>query len=174
MEILNTQLQEQFAEMHVLTTQLASAKRSGTEAPFERKKPYTVQTWRHKYKGEKVKVNDIIWHFCRKDHWSDCKPHNVMYCCHTTKEYDEWRRKFDAKKEALKESGPDIEVIEGPNKRDRDTSTPALKPAPDDDAKKKRLALSDSIQSALTTQMGMTAGHWKSVWEEACEESRNY
>ena len=63
--------------------------------------------------------------------------------------------------------------MEGPNKRDRDTSTPAEKPAPDDDAKKKRLALSDNIQAALTTQLGMTPDHWRSIWDDAYEETGN-
>ena len=61
-------------------------------------------------------------------------------------------------------------------KRDRDTSTSVTTSAAKhsgDKASKKKLALSDSIQSALTTQLGMTPDHWKSVWEEACKESGN-
>ena len=111
--------------------------------------------------------------FCRKDHLSDGKLHNGMCCRHAPEEHDEWRRKHDAEKAALKESGPDVEEIEGPKKRDQDTSTPAVKPAPDNDAKQKRLALSDNTQAALTTRLGMTPDHWRSIWDEACEETGN-
>ena len=113
--ILTTKFQEQSAKVYVLTTQLASSKDAGTKNPSERNnKPYTVKPWRLDYKGEKVKVKGIVWNFCPKDHWSDGKLHNGMYCRHTTEEHDEWRHKFDAEKEGLKDSGPEIEVIEGP------------------------------------------------------------
>ena len=87
-----------------------------------------------------------------------------MYCTHKP---DEGHKEWHAKKQER-----NAQNKENHGKRDRDTSTPAPHPAPAE-SNKKKLALSDSIQSALTTQLGMTPDHWKSVLEEACKESGN-
>ena len=101
-----------------------------------------------------------------------------MYCKHPTEGHDEWRRDADARRLVTRgksnyHRSPVIEVVEPPKvdgaivpSEKRDSST-----LPEQN--KKRLALADNIQAALTTQLGMTPDHWKSIWDEACEETGN-
>ena len=130
---------------------------------------YTVKPWRLEYKGEKVEVGGRIWNFCRGDHWSGGIKYNGMYCQHKTEEHDAWRKEMDAEKQKNGYSS-EVKVIEGPK---TDETPSASKEETLKAAKTLKLGLSDSLQAALTTQVGITPDHWRSVWEEACEESGN-
>ena len=172
---LTTKLQELEEKLEVATNQGHQSSSHGYSNGT--KTMYTVKPWRLEYNGESFKVNGEIWHFCRKDHWSNGTKYNGMYCKHTTEGHDEWRRDFDAGKAAKGKSNnhqsPIVEVVEPPkvdgsivpDKKQDGSTLP--------EQNKKKLALSDNIQAALATQVGMTPDHWKSVWDEACEETGN-
>jgi hypothetical protein len=179
--ILTTRFEEQSKQMTALATELGQLKASGggggnpTGGPRANtgKGRWMIDEWRltkvenGKEFGEiqhpKNKSDERPYYFCEDGHFNEGKKVG-MYCTHKPGDgHKEWYAAKLAKKAEQK-------VNRG--KRDRDTSIPAAKPSPDEPSKKK-LALSDSIQSALTTQLGMTPDHWKSVWDEACQESGN-
>ena len=92
-----------------------------------------------------------------------------MYCIHKPGAgHKEWEvNKLARRKEDKERRG----------KRDRESPALATQPptpvVPTNDANKKRLALSDNIQAALTTQLGVDPDHWKSIWDDACAETGN-
>ena len=174
-------------KMEVMTTELTNLKAAGAGAgkPADTSKAkagkvnrWTIHPWRLKKinNGKEfgeicnpMYANDTRQHyFCEDGHYCDGKKVG-MYCTHKPgARHDEWCARKLARRGAEKERR---------GKRDRDSPALATQPptpaAPADDANKKRLALSDSIQSALTTQLGMAPDHWKSIWDEAYEESGN-
>ena len=183
--ILTTKFEEQSKKMSAMATELSNLKSSGAGNSTPSNGPksddgktrWAIDEWRltkvdnGKEFGEirhpKNKSDERPYYFCEDGHFNEGKKCG-MYCTHKP---GEGHKQWYAAKQAR---NAERKVNRG--KRDRDTSTsattPAIKPS-GDDASKKKLALSDSIQSALTTQLGMTPDHWKSVWEEACEESGN-
>ena len=85
-----------------------------------------------------------------------------MYCNHTTQEHDAWRIEKDKEKAAKRykpsEEEPVIKVIKGSCNNTDGT---------------KKLALSQSLQAALTTTCGITPSEWNDVWASSCQETGN-
>ena len=115
-----------------------------------------MKPWRLEYKGEKVEVGGRIWNFCRGDHWSGGIKHNGMYCRHKTEEHDAWRKEMDAEKQKNGYSS-EVKVIEGPKTDETPSASKeeTLKPA-----ETLKLGLSESLQAALGTNVGITPDHW--------------
>ena len=94
--------------------------------------------------------------------WSVC-----TYCNHKPGAgHIAWRKKVDDWKEKRR------------NKRQRDTQGDSDKktppePANDDAANAKKLALSQSLQAALTTTCGISPTEWNDVWASCCSETGN-
>ena len=184
--ILTTKFEEQSKQMRAMATELSKLKAagSGTPNPSNDQKSddgkstrWTIEDWRlNKVDNGKEfgeirhptnKNDERPYYFCEDGHYNDGKKCG-MYCTHKPGEgHQQWYAAKQARNAERKANR---------GKRTRDTSntdtTSATKPSGDDSSKKK-LALSDKIQAALTTQLGMTPDHWKSVWEEACEETGN-
>ena len=162
---LTTTLESQGKEIEELKRQRSTPVSDQNTHPQGRKPPFVVKPWRLKYKGEEVEVEGRKWYWCTKDHWSDGVKYNGMYCDHTTEEHDSWRKEKDADKNKrfkAREEEPTIKVIKGPNEK---PSSP--------DAKGKKLALSNSLQSVLTTEYGLTPDQFNHMWNQCCSESGN-
>ena len=82
-----------------------------------------------------------------------------MYCTHTTAEHDAWRKEQDERR----------------RKRYGDSKKSEDKPPSSntDDAAKKKLALSESLRTALCTQAGLSSDAAERIWDEACRDSGN-
>lgn len=184
--ILTTKFEEQSKKMSAMATELDKLKASGGGNPNPKDGPksndgkstrWAIDEWRlTKVNNDKEfgeirhptnKNDERPYYFCEDGHFNNGKKCG-MYCTHKPGEgHVQWYAAKQAR---------NAERTKNRGKRDRDTSTadttPATKPS-GNEASKKKLALSDNIQAALTTQLGMTPDHWKSVWEEACEESGN-
>ena len=122
-----------------------------------RNTPYTVAAWRLEKKEESLTKDEIEWHWCTKDHYSAGIVHNGMYARHKTCDHDTWRADFDAKKA----------------KRNPTSTTPSTTPASAPDASTKKLALSESLRTALCTQAGLSSDAADRLWSDACKESGN-
>ena len=123
--------------------------------------PYTVRAWRlEKTNGDSFEKEGQTWHWCTKDHWSGGKVHNGMYCHHATKDHDAWRIEQDKAYAS---------------KKTKASTTPAA-PTPASnktEAETKKLALSDKLRTALTTQAGLSSEAYSKIWDEACKDSGN-
>ena len=97
------------------------------------------------------------WHWCMKDHYHDGAVKNGMYAPHKTSEHDAWRKAHD-EKQGRKH-----------NSYKKDDATPST--APSADAKK--LALSESLRTALCTQAGLSTQEAARLWNDACKDSGN-
>ena len=126
------------------------------------RQPHTVEEWKLKHEGETKHKYGKVYHWCTKDHWSNGIKHNGMYQLHSTADHDEWRKAKDAEKAAKKQSeaaGSDVSN----NQPNAGTS----------EAEKKKLALSDKLRAALTTQAGLSQEAFGRIWAESCSESGN-
>ena len=123
------------------------------------KKPYTVKPWRLECKGETCINGSNTWFWCKGDHYSNATKYNGMYCTHKTEDHDAWRKALDDEK--AKKNG------------DKKVSfAPATGEAPTEPAQK-RLALSEKLRTALTTQCSLTPEAYSQIWEDACRDSGN-
>ena len=115
-------------------------------------------------------MQGTTYHWCTGDHWSGGVKHNGMYANHPTSEHDNWRIETDAKRETKygnkrsDTSGPT--VLPG-------TTTSSDTPTVVSDASQKKLALSESLRTALCTQAGMSSDLADRIWTEACRDSGN-
>ena len=139
---------------------------------------FTIHPWRLKKINNGKEFGEITnpdnpsdkhpYYFCEDGHYSDNKKVG-MYCIHKPGAgHKDWEEKKLARRKEDKERR---------GKRDRESPALATQPptpvVPTSDAKKKRLALLDNIQAALTTQLGMAPDRWKSIWDKACKETGN-
>lgn len=122
------------------------------------KQPYTVKPWRLEFKGNTVDKNGTTYHWCTGDHWSAGIKYNGMYCTHKTEEHDAWRKQQDESRKRR---------FEGTNRTSNTQS------GGNDDAKKKKLALSESLRTTLCTQVGVSSEVADRIWAEACRDSGN-
>ena len=170
---LATQVEQLKAEVNRTTIALAtvSTKKealSGADAGAPsinrrgKRQPYTVKEFRLQFKGDSIMVGGQQYFWCVKDHYSGGQKYNGMYCLHKTDEHDAWRKELDE----LKHKQRQARGSSAPR-----TSTTA--PKPDGDAEKKKLALSESLRTALCTQAGLTQDVADRIWNEACKESGN-
>ena len=176
-------------KMNVMTAELTRLAASGggggkptaapkTEAGKAITNRFTIHEWRLKKINNGKEFGEITnpdnpsdkrpYYFCEDGHYSDGKKVG-MYCIHKPGAgHKEWEvNKLARRKEDKERRG----------KRDRESPALATQPptpvVPTNDANKKRLALSDNIQAALTTQLGVDPDHWKSIWDDACAETGN-
>ena len=60
----------------------------------------------------------------------------------------------------------EVKVIKGPK---TDETPPASKEETLKPVETLKLSVSESLQAVLTTKVGITPDHWRSICEEACE-----
>lgn len=86
-----------------------------------------------------------------------------MYACHPPGKdaHDKWRKEMDAERERR-------------GKRNHNNQAPPAgsETVVNDDTKKK-LALSEKLRTALTTQAGLSQEAFTRIWDESCKESGN-
>ena len=132
----------------------------------EKKAPYTVKPWRLEHKGDTVTVDGDTWHWCTKDHYSGGNTYNGMYAKHDNSGHDAWRKEIDDKREAnhraRKGAGGGANTPGAP-----------VAPTPANMNPTKKLALSESLRTALCTQAGLSADVADRIWTEACRDSGN-
>jgi hypothetical protein len=122
---------------------------------------WKVAEWRLKYDGDTKKDKDgNVYHWCKEEHWSGGVAHNGMYARHLPGKHDEWRKEMDEQRRKRRE------------KFTRDTP-PAGSKTVVNDATKKKLALAESLQTALATQAGLSQQAFSNIWTESCKESGN-
>ena len=122
-----------------------------------RNTPYTVAAWRLKKKGESQTKYGIEWQWCTKDHYSGGVVHTGMYAHHKKYEHDAWRKDFDEKKANGKTS----------------KAYPSANPSTAPNAYAKKLALSESLCTAMCTQAGLSSEVADRLCFDACRESGN-
>ena len=122
---------------------------------------YTVPDWRLKHDGDsKVGPDGVTtYHWCKDGHWSGGEQVH-MYVTHAPGKHAEWRKEIDEKKERR-------------GQFDKESSTPAASETVVNDATKKKLALSEKLRTALTTQAGLSQEAFARIWDESCRDSGN-
>ena len=125
---------------------------------------YTVKPWRLEFKGETIEKDGTTHYWCRGGHWSGGVKHDGMYCTHKTSEHAAWRKAQDERNERRRQRPGGRPPS---NQGDKPPSNP---PA---DAQAKKLALSESLRTALCTQAGLSSDVADRIWQEACRDSGN-
>lgn len=124
---------------------------------------HEVDSWRLvEQKGGCVFHDGRLWSFCKGDHWSGGVKYNGMYCTHNTDNHEAWRKHRDEekKKRQLAKVGTESAEEEKANTEKPDAST-------------KKLALSEKLRTALTTQAGLSQDAFSRIWEEVDRDSGN-
>ena len=121
------------------------------------KNPYTVAPWRLEKKEETITKEGIEWHWCTKDHYSGGEIKNGCYARHRTCDHYSWRKDFDEKKSKGKHP------YDKSNESSKYDTAPAVK----------KLALSETLRTALCTQAGLSSDAADRLWSNACKDSGN-
>ena len=143
-----------------LATKADPAAAGTTPTRRGKKQPYTVEAWRLVKTTDTVEVKGTTWHWCTKDHYSGGEVHNGMYAKHDCAGHDAWRKDIDDKRAKNKQGTPVPPAA---------ATTPTTPTVPND----KKLALSESLRTALCTQAGMSADAADRLWTEVCRDSGN-
>lgn len=88
-----------------------------------------------------------------------------MYCTHSEAEHDAWRKAIDEKNAQRYNKGKSDKS----STESSDSSAASAK----SDAEKKKLALSESLRTALCTTAGLSSEVADRIWTEACRDSGN-
>ena len=88
--------------------------------------------------------------------------YNGMYCTHNTDNHEAWRKHRDEEKKKRQLAKVGTESAE---------EEKAITEKPD--ASTKKLALSEKLRTALTTQAGLSQDAFSRIWEEADRDSGN-
>ncbi len=116
--------------------------------------------WRLKEDGKYKTVNGHKWHWCTGKHWAEGKEvHGLYINCHEEGAHDEWQKKSE---EAYQKRQAERRSKYQKHTPSNDSSTVV-----NDDTKKK-LALSERLRTAMTTQAGLSNDAFSRIWAE-CE-----
>ena len=163
-----TNLERKYEELKKEKVQPAQAVPDNDGSDSNKKKtPYTVKPWRLEYKGDEIEHNGVKNFWCKGDHWSGGQKHNGMYCTHDTAGHDAWRKAIDADKSKYGRVG---------STNDADDSK---KPSEGSETNTKtgRIGLSEKLQAALCTQVGLPSDMADQILREALADeadSGNY
>ena len=145
-------------ELAQTKAELESAQQTQQPTPNPGGKPhYTVKPWRLEFVGDEVNMGGTKYFWCTGDHWSGGVKHNGMYCTHKTEEHDAWRKEMDAKKSAERAA-----------KHKPQPANPSENPKV---VPQQKLGLSESLRTALCTNLCMHAGLSSEVADRIIEES---
>ena len=160
-----------------LATQLEAAKKEiaaakvtalATATDTNTKKPkaggsYSVAPWRLVHKGDTIEKGKLTYHWCTEDHWSGGVAHQGMYAVHAPGEHAAWRAELDAKSGKGKPATKQATVAAA--------AAPVLAPAKGELSNK--LALSESLRTALSTHTGLSSDLFEKIWDQSCKDSGN-
>ena len=161
---LTTQVQQLSTKLET-TIALATTDSQSGKAGSDRKrttnnKKYTIAPWLLVKKGDTLKCNKgHTWHWCTEEHYSDGAAHKGMYATHPPGKHAEWRADIDRKRAT-------------PGGAASTNSSDPSQTVVNDDTKKK-LALSEKLRTALTTQAGLSQEAFTRIWDESCKDSGN-
>ena len=144
-----------------LATSTEAAAKDSDEKPAsgKTKGPWKMSAWRLDYQGDKLTRPDgTEYHWCKCDHWSGGEIKNGSYNRHLPGKHDEWRKGVDEQRRTKYEKTNTVS----------DASTTVV-----NDATKKKLALSEKLRTALTTQAGLSQEAFTRIWDESCKDSGN-
>ena len=102
-------------------------------------------------------MNGKIYFWCTGDHWSNGVKYNGMYCMHDTSGHDAWHKEHDASKNSRKGYGHEKSASEIEYSQF--------------EVQKKKLALSESLCTALCSQVGLSSDITDRIFQESCRES---
>ena len=140
--------------MTALAPNAAAAEATPPNVP-ETRQSFAVAAWRLIKGEDAVLKNRTTFHWCTKDHQSDDKKHNGMYCTHTDAGHDAWRARIDKRKEnKAKQATGNTGAAVAPDAKPASAAT--------DDSKK--LALSNSLRTALLTHAGLSNDLYDKIW----------
>ena len=127
---------------------------------------YTVADWRLKKDGDsKIGPDGNQYHWCTEGHWSGGEKVD-MYARHAPNGHSEWRKNIEAEKANGGKPGTH-------SQSDKSSSSPAGSETVVNDDTKKKLALSEKLRTALTTQAGLSQEAFSRIWDESCRDSGN-
>ena len=122
--------------------------------------------WRLKKDGEsKIGTDGNQYHWCTEGHWSGGEKVD-MYARHAPNGHSEWRKNIEAEKANGGKPGTH-------SQSDKSSSSPAGSETVVNDDTKKKLAFSEKLRTALTTQAGLSQEAFSRIWDKSCRDSGN-
>ena len=143
------------------TTGGGSGSGSGSGGTSNTKKPNNVEDWRFKFDGETKTVNEKEWHWCKEKHYANGNEvHGLYVRCHGKGGHEAWQKTMNeqyAQRKAAREAK------QGSTTSDSKTVV--------NDATKKKLALSERLRTAMTTQAGLSQEAFNRIYAECDGDS---
>ena len=119
--------------------------------------------WLVEYAGDTITKNGTEYTFCREEHWLNGEKVQSMYHTHKKGQHDAWKKASDeryAKRQAARQR----------SQQGSQQVPPGSETVVNDETKKK-LALSEKLRTALTTQAGLSNDAFNRIWAECERES---
>ena len=121
-----------------------------------------VKEWRFKLDGKTKFVKGKRWTWCDQEHWANGeKVHGLYVRCHEEGEHDSWKKAADERYAQHKAKR------RGQFQKDAPSDSKTVV----NDITKKKLALSEKLRAALTTQARLSQDAFSRIWEECDRES---